>query len=116
MPMIRHETTTSILRLYKHSSDLPTPPFDATCMVTWESPRVVWIKAFHGELNRSMLRCLLEWLADNHVHTVKAYRDSAHSLPFGQLQHDGSTTIDVASLIDRFVRRTASAWGDLPDG
>lgn len=113
MPMIRHEVTTSILRFYERESSASTPPFDATCVVQWETPRIVWLKAFHGRLTRSLMRCLLEWLAENGIHTVKAYRDAAHHLPFGRLQDDGSTVIDVADLVDRFTRRTASTWGDL---
>lgn len=113
MPMIRHETTTSVLRFYEQASDLATPPFDAICTVLWETPRTVWLKGFHGQLSRGLLRALLEWLIDNHIQTVKAHRDSAHGLPFARPQPDGSVLIDVADLSDRFGRRTESTWGDL---
>lgn len=114
--MIRHEPLTAALRFYERDSDLPTPPYDAICTVVWETRNTIWIRGLHGEMSRKLLRELLEWFIDNGVCTVRAHRDSAHSLPFARTQDDGSFAIDVADLIDRFARRTESTWGDLPEG
>lgn len=118
MPMIRHQVLdhpASILRLYRDKSEAAMPPIDATCTLEWEADSTVWLWAFKGELTRGMLRELVDWFLIHGIVTVKAHRDSAHRLPFGVLQPDGSRHIDVPRLAARIARRSDSTWGALPE-
>lgn len=118
MPMIRHQVLdnpASVLRLYRVESDDAMPPIDAVCTLEWEDAATVWCWAFKGDLTRGMLRELVDWFLEHGIVTVKAHRDSAHSLPFGELQPDGSRHINVPRLAARVARRSDSTWGALPE-
>ena len=80
--MIRHELQISHLRFYKTESTDPFQTYDAICTIVWEKPDVIWIKGFHGQLSRQLLRELVKFFVDNKITKVKAHRSLSKNLPF----------------------------------
>jgi hypothetical protein len=102
--MLRHELTTSQIRFYNIQTDDPFATYDAICTVVWESPGVIWIKGFHGDLSRRTLRDLLRFLVENKITTIKAHRSLAKSLP-GITHRDGTyVELSVADLALKAAR------------
>lgn len=102
--MLRHELITSQIRLYNIETDDPFATYDAICTVVWESPGIIWIKGFHGELSRRTLRDLLRFLVENKITTIKAHRSLSKSLP-GIVHREGTyVEINVADLALRAAK------------
>lgn len=104
-----------IARVYETDPAGTMPPIDAVCVLEWEAPRIVWVKALKGRLSRRTLRELLCLLVDLGVHTVRAQRAEGHVLPGGVDQGDGTVRIDVRALAHRFASPGASGWADTLD-
>lgn len=102
--MLRHETVMSILRFYKEEVPSNYADYCAVCNVVWETEEVIWLKGFHGEMQRKHFRHLLKWLIDNKIKSVKAYRSPKHILPLAVDHPGGYFEIRVQDLIDRFVK------------
>jgi hypothetical protein len=112
--MIRHAITVSELRFYADDNAGPMADYDASCMVVWETPFIVWIRMLRGGLSRALLRNLLEWLVNQGIVTVRAHRAAGHVLPLAKEQPDGSYSTDVQALAARFLRPNATSdWTPL---
>lgn len=103
--MLRHEITTSILRFYENEVPGEYEDFIASCVIVWESPKVIWIKGFHGNLQRKHLRKLLEFLVSWQIETIKAFRSPTRLLPMVSSRDGTYVEIKVKDLQDRFMKK-----------
>jgi hypothetical protein len=102
--MIRHELQISQIRFYNIESDDPFFPFDAICSLVWETKDTVWVKGFHGKLSRQTLREFLQFLIDNDIKTVKAFRSVQKTLPGIIFRKDNFTELSVDDLARKYAR------------
>jgi hypothetical protein len=103
--MIRHAVTLSELRFFDADEPAPMAPFDACCLVMWESERVVWLRMMHGRMSRKLIRQLVAWMADHGVELVCAHRAQGHVLPLARQREDGhGLEVRVADLVAYFGR------------
>lgn len=102
--MLVHEATSSLLRFYRQENPGYYDDYCAICTVIWENREVIWLVGFHGELQRKHFRRLLQWLIDNKIKLVKAYRSPKHILPLAVEHPGGYFEIKVQDLVDRFVK------------
>lgn len=104
--MIRHELQITQLRFYNEDSDNPFQPYDAICSIVWESPKVIWIRGFHGTLTRKLLRELFQWVLSNGIEKIKAHRASGKTLPFLRHGSRGAeySEIDVNAIRDKAAK------------
>jgi hypothetical protein len=100
--VIRHSPTLSELRFFEAANPPPMAPFDACCLVVWETERVIWLRMLHGRLTRKLMRELLAWLVERGVDVVRSHRATGHVLPLGVERSDGSWETRVADLAARF--------------
>lgn len=112
--MIRHALTISELRIFEADDPAPMAEYDASCLVVWETPTVIWLRMLRGGLSRKMLRSLLAWLVAQRIEVVKAHRAAGHVLPLAKAQPDGSFSVSVPELARRFLRPDATSdWTPL---
>ena len=112
--MIRHALTVSELRIFDAEDPAPMAEYDASCLVVWETPSVIWLRMLRGGLSRKMLRSLLTWLVEQRIEVVKAHRAHGHVLPLARVQPDGSFAVAVPELAGRFLRPEATSdWTPL---
>ena len=104
--MIRETVTVSELRLFNAAAPAPMAMFDASCLLVWEAPKVVWLRMMQGRMSRSLLKELVLWLSDHGVQTAKAFRAEGHVLPWGVEQADGSVVMSVDAAVARYTNRT----------
>ena len=90
------------LRCFYDPNPAQMADFDVSFLVEWEPPDAAWVWLGKGQLNRALLRELLDWMADHGVKTIKAMRAEHRRLPGGVRQLDGSMWIDVASMRQRY--------------
>ena len=109
--MIRHAITTSELRLFESDDPAPMAPYDACCILVWETDRTVWLRMLHGSLSMRLLRQLINWLAAHGVETVRAHRAPRRLMPLAAQREDGSYELRIADAIEHGATR--SRWGDL---
>jgi hypothetical protein len=102
--VIVHTLTFSELRFFK-GEWAEGVEYDASCVVMWESPTIVWLRLLQGTLTRKMLRELLDWLISNGIEEVKANRGGKHSLPLS-VKKDSYYSLVVKELAAKFNRGT----------
>lgn len=107
--MIEHSLTVSELRMFSAARPDPAADFDASCMLIWQTPTVVWVRLLKGALTRALMAELLQWLQAQGVHTVLARRVDGRVLPMGRKRADGTYEIDLPALAARVspLRRPA---------
>lgn len=83
----------------------PTPPFVASGVIHIDptEPTVAHFAAFHGQLNRKLIRELVDKLLSIGVTQVHSTRADGHSLPFSEM-HNGVLVTDLVALQTRFSR------------
>ena len=99
--MIRHELSNTTLRFYTDPTDDQFAPYCAICSLIWETPRIVWVRGLHGTLSRALLHEMALWMHSEGVVTIKAHRDTRHSLPFGR-RTDDHVEVSIADLLMRW--------------
>lgn len=109
--MIRHTPTLSELRFFEAANPPPMAPFDACCLVVWETERVIWLRMLHGRLTRKLMRELLAWLVERRVDVVRSHRATGHVLPLAVERPDGTWETKVADLAARFNAPASDARG-----
>jgi hypothetical protein len=106
--MIRYEPVSAILRFYPEYSEDPLAKYTASCVLVYETERIVWIKALVGTLTRKNLRKLLRFLLDNNIDLVKTVRAS-ESLPLATSIDGNICEIDIANNREKFEKMASSA-------
>lgn len=103
--MIRHELTTSIVRFYNTESNDPFRPHDAICTLVWENPKIVWVKGLNGSMSRTVMREFAQFLHDEGVEVIKAYRDPNKTIPFITARSGEFVEVRISDIIDYMAKR-----------
>lgn len=91
------------MRAYAEATTDPFAPYVGIASLAWESPTVIWIRGMHGAVTRAHLRDLCRFCLARGIQTIKAHRDSARRLPFGERDPiDGHVEISVAEAAARY--------------
>lgn len=118
--MIRYTETTGELRFFDDDDAPHMARFDASCVVLWEQPTVVWIRMLStnagSSVTRKMLRDLVDWLVEHRVEMVRSRRGMGHLLPLARLQPDGSFLNVVSDLLDYVSRGQRGPLAPSPPG
>jgi hypothetical protein len=103
--MLRHEFLITLLRFYKEDKPSNYADYSAVCNLVWETPTTIWLKGFHGDMTRKNFRELLDFLVDNKIEIVKAFRSPKHILPLAVEKEGGYFEIKVRDLVNRFTKK-----------
>ena len=101
--MIRHTVVISEVRFYSAETDDAFAPYCAICTLVWENPTTVWMRGLHGDLRRTQMVEMAEWMQNAGIKTVKAVRHPRHVLP---LAHEVGDHLELypAEWLARFAR------------
>jgi len=99
--MLRHEISTSIIRIYTDDDAEWGSPYVAVLTLLWETPTIVEIIGFHGEMTHKLNLEILQFFLDKGIETVKASRHGGHKLPGAILKEDGFYHLDIKRLAQR---------------